>query len=83
MAIEKYRDNEFALDEYYRKLEENIFAKVGIRSINIRDDVFNAHADPLSLYFERQGHPNGVAKRLMTKAIARQLKSDGFMPGNH
>ena len=49
----------------------------------MREEVFDAHADPLALFPNRKGvHLNGEANRLMAHAIANRLKTDGFMPRN-
>jgi hypothetical protein len=64
-------------EEDYGNLEELL----GIRIINMREEVFDAHADPLALFPNRKGvHLNGKANRLMAEAIVKRLKADGIFP---
>jgi hypothetical protein len=46
----------------------------------LKKEVFDVHPDPLSLLPNRiDGHPNGEAKLLMTKVIAKRTQADGFI----
>ena len=52
--------------------------------INMTEEVFDAHSDPLSLFPKRKGrHLNGEANRMMAKAIAKRIQADGIMPRNN
>jgi hypothetical protein len=63
---------------------EEFYAGLGIGLMHMGKEVFDVHPDPLSLLPNRtNGHPNGEAKRLWAKAIAKRLQEDGFMPRNH
>jgi hypothetical protein len=83
-GFERYRLNDDSIyakqDEFHRNIEKT-FAKLGIRTINLRKEVFDVHPDPLSLFPGRiDSHENVEAKRLIAKVIAKRLKADGIFP---
>ena len=60
---------------------EEIYTDLGIELMHMGKEVFDVHPDLLSLLPNRtNNHFNGEAKRLMAKAIAKRLQTDGFMP---
>ena len=48
--------------------------------INMTEEVFDVHPDPLSLFPKRKGrHLNGEASSMMAKAIAKRIQADGII----
>jgi len=57
--------------------------KLGIPIIDIHNEVFVSHKDPLSLFpFRISNHYNAKGYRLVAEAINKRLKSDGIIPLN-
>ena len=45
--------------------------------INMTEEVFDVHSDPLSLYPKRKGrHLNGEASSMKAKAITKRIQAD-------
>jgi len=51
--------------------------------IDIHEEVFASHPDPLSLFpYRREGHYNAEGYRLVAEAIRNRLKADGIISKN-
>ena len=57
--------------------------KLGIRTINLREEVFDRHPDPLSLFPFREegvgGYLNAEFQRLAAEVIVKRLRKDGVL----
>jgi hypothetical protein len=58
--------------------------KLGIRTINLREEVFDRHPDPLSLFpFREEGvlaYLNAEFQRLAAEVVVKRLRKDGVIP---
>jgi len=55
--------------------------ELDIPIIDIRNEVFDPHPDPLSLFpFRVSGHYNAEGYKLVAEAIGRRLEADGYVP---
>ena len=55
--------------------------KLNIPIIDIHEEVFDSHPDPLSLFpFRIGGHYNAEGYRLVAEAIGKRLEADGYVP---
>ena len=56
-------------------------SELRIPVIDMNQDVFDHHPDPMSLFpFRTEGHYNAEGYRLVAEAIAKRLESDGVAP---
>jgi len=56
---------------------------LGIPIIDIYREVFESHPDWMSLFpFRSRGHYNADGYHLVSKAIAKRLDKDGYIPLN-
>ena len=59
----------------------NTANNLDIPIIDIYDEVFSQHPDPLSLFpFRMYGHYNARGYRLIAKSINKKLHADGIIP---
>ena len=59
----------------------HIAKELDISIIDMHKEVFEPHSDPLSLFpYRNWGHYTADGYRLVTKAIDKRLKDDGFIP---
>ena len=57
--------------------------ELDIPIIDIRNEVFDPHPDPLSLFpFRMYGHYNAEGYKLVAESISKRLKADGIIPLN-
>ena len=55
--------------------------ELDIPIIDIHEEVFDSHPDPLSLFpFRIGGHYNAEGYRLVAEAIGKRLEADGYVP---
>ena len=69
--------------DVYRDSIFDFASELNISVINMHKEVFNTHADPLSLFpFRLPHHYNAEGYRLVAEAISKRLKADGIFPLN-
>ena len=60
-----------------------IIKELNVPLIDMHEQVFASHSDPLSLFpFRLSGHYNSEGYRLVAETIVKTLKSDGYVPTN-
>ncbi len=65
----------------FRDFVIQIVNELDIPIIDIHEEVFDPHPDPLSLFpFRMNNHYNDEGYRLVAEAIAKRLKEDGYIP---
>ena len=66
---------------FYRKTVLLIVTALDIPVIDIHNEVFKCHPDPLSLFpFGSEGHYNAEGNRLVAEAFSKRLKDDKLIP---
>ena len=64
-----------------RNFVMQIATELDILIIDIHEEVFDPHSDPLSLFPLRiHGHYNAEGYKLVAEAIGRRLEADGYVP---
>ena len=75
--------NHYLFEERDRKIVMQTATELDIPIIDIHNEVFKTHPDPLSLFpFRLHGHYNAEGYRLVAEAIVKQLDADYYVSIN-
>ena len=74
------QSSDYAIDDQrYREIVLQTATELDIPIINIQNEVFKTHPDPLSLFpFRSNYHYNAEGYRLVAEAIRKQLDADHY-----
>jgi hypothetical protein len=75
--------NHYSLSEWNRKIVMQTATELDISIIDIQNEVFKTHPDPLSLFpFRMHSHYNAEGYRLVAEVIRKQLAADHYISIN-
>ena len=68
-------------EDPYRDFVMQTATELNIPIIDIHEEVFVSHPDPLSLFpFRMWGHYNAEGYKLVAELIGKRLEADGYVP---
>ena len=68
-------------EDQYRDFIMQTATELNIPIIDIHEEVFDSHPDPLSLFpFRMWGHYNAEGYKLVAELIGKRLEADGYVP---
>ena len=68
-------------EDPYRDFVMQTATELNIPIIDIHEEVFDSHPDPLSLFpFRMWGHYNAEGYKLVAELIGKRLEADGYVP---
>ena len=78
-----FQGSVYLSEERNREIVKQTATELDIPIIDIQNEVFKTHLDPLSLFpFRIYGHYNAEGYRLVAEAIRKQLNADHYISIN-